>query len=380
MKSMITSKNSFSFKSALALILVAGMAFAIACKKDKPPKELKDFVQVNLVGNNDKYAPAHVDPTLLNAWGLSWSGNGIAWVSSTGGGVSGVYDREGATVRPPVTIPSPGGATGGLPTGQAFNGGTGFIVPANGQAARFIFVGVDGILSAWNGGLGNAASLIKNNSATSAYTGLTLAMSGGTPHLYAADFRAGKIDVWNQTWESVAMSFKDPYTARGYHPFNVQVVGTMLYVTYAKVGKDGKDVPGPGNGFVSVFTTEGQFVKRFASRGALNAPWGVASAADSFFVDTEDAATMNKKGGGYGDEFSGPIILIGNFGDGRINAYSEDGRHLGALRKHGRAIEIDGLWAISFAPTTSTIDQNRLYFTAGPDKEANGLFGYLIKE
>jgi uncharacterized protein (TIGR03118 family) len=374
MKRTITS-NSFSLRSLFALTLAGLMAFAVSCKKDKPPKELKDFVQVNLVGNNDKYAPARVDPLLLNAWGLSWSATGVAWVSSTGGGVSTVYNGEGGQVRPAVAIPSPGGNTGGLPTGQAFNGGTGFVL-SNGQPARFIFVGVDGILSAWNGAAANNALLVKNNSATSAYTGLTLAMSNGAPHLYAADFRAGKIEVWNQAWDVVPMTFKDPYLPNGYAPFNVQVVGTMLYVTYAEVGPDGRDVPGQGNGFVSIFTTEGQFVKRFASRGALNAPWGVAAAPDSFFVDTEDANVMK---GGH-DEFEGPVVLIGNFGDGRINAYSQYGRFLGPLRKKGRAIEIDGLWAISFAPTTSTISQDRLYFTAGPDKEANGLFGYIIKE
>ncbi len=371
MKRMITSKTTF------AALLLAGMAFAIACKKDKPPKALKDFVQVNLVGNNDKYSPARVDPQLLNAWGLSWSAGGVAWVSSTGGGISAVYNSEGGPVRPPVAIPSPGGATGGLPTGQAFNGGAGFVL-SNGQPARFIFVGVDGILSAWNAGAANNALLVKDKSATSAYTGLTLAMSNGEPHLYAADFRAGRIEVWNQNWESVAMTFKDPYLPKGYAPFNVQVVGASLYVTYAKVGPDGRDVPGAGNGFVSIFTTEGQFVKRFASRGALNAPWGVASAPDSFFVDTEDADMMMK--GGHDDELNGPVILIGNFGDGRINAYSQYGRFLGPLRKHGRTLVIDGLWAISFPPTTSPIDQNRLYFTAGPDEEANGLFGYIIKE
>lgn len=389
MKRTITRTNSFSVRSLLALILTGCMTFAIACKKDKPPKALKDFVQVNLVGNNDKYAPLRVDPLLLNAWGLSWSAGGVAWISSTGGGVSTVYNSEGGQVRAAVAIPSPGGATGGLPTGQASYSGTGgFRLAVNNQSARFIFVGVDGILSAWNGGAGNNAVLIKNNSATSAYTGLTLARINTLPYLYAADFRANKIDVWDSLWNPVAMPFKDPHMAKGYAPFNIQVVGDWLYVTYAKVGPDGRDVPGNGNGFVSIFTTQGQFVTRFASRGALNAPWGVAAAADSFFVDTQDEMTMKgghgNSGGGHGhdddDELNGPVILIGNFGDGRINAYSKFGRFLGPLRKHGKAIEIDGLWAIGFAPLTSTISQNRLYFTAGPDLETNGLFGYIIKE
>lgn len=373
-------KRTIDPKNIVVFVFISCMAFAIACKKDKPPKELKDFVQVNLVGNNDKYAPARVDPGLLNAWGLSWSATGVAWVSSTGGGTSVVYNGEGGQVRAAVAIPSPGGATGGLPTGQVFNGGATFIVPANNQAARFIFVGLDGILSAWNGGLGNNAALIKNNSATSVYTGMTIANSNGIPHLYAADFRAGRIEVWNDTWNNVAMPFKDPYLPKGYAPFNIQAAGAQLYVLYAKVGPDGRDVPGYGNGFVSIFSTEGKFVKRFSSRGALNAPWGLAVAPDSFFVDTEVTELGAKGGHGNDYDINGPVVLVGNFGDGRINAYDQDGRHLGALKKRGRTIEIDGLWAIGFAPATSAIDQKRLYFTAGPDKEANGLFGYLIKE
>jgi uncharacterized protein (TIGR03118 family) len=374
MKRTFYSRNVFATKT-LAFVLAGCMAFAVACKKDKPPKELKDFTQVNLVGNTDKYAPLRVDPLLINAWGLSWNPGGVAWVSSTGGGVSLVLNREGGQQRAPVAIPSPGGTTGGVPTGQVFHGGTGFLLP-NGLPARFIFVGVDGILSAWNAG--NFALVVKNNSATSAYTGMTIANRGTSPHLFAADFRAGKIEVWNEAWESVALPFKDPYLPKGYAPFNIEVGAGNLYVMYAKVGPDGRDVPGMGNGFVSIFTTEGQFVKRFASRGALNAPWGFAIAPDSFFVDTD--ADMDLKGGHDNDELSGPVVLVGNFGDGRINAYSSHGRFLGPIRKHGRALEIDGLWAISFAPTTSTIDQKRLYFTAGPDLETNGLFGYIIKD
>lgn len=378
MKRTITRRNNFSAGSSVALILFVCMAFAIACRKDRPPQVLKDFTQVNLVGNNDEYAPARVDPTLINAWGLSWAASGIAWVSSTDGGVSEVYNGEGGQVRAPVAIPSPTEASGGAPTGQAMNPSTGFRLPTNNQAARFIFVGEDGVLSAWNGGAGNNAVRIKDNSATSTYTGLTLAMNNGVPFLYAADFRANRIEVWDTLWNNVWMQFKDPYLPHGYAPFNIQVVGTMLYITYAKVASDGEEEAGPGKGFVSIFTTGGQFVKRFASRGELNAPWGVAAAPDSFFVASDE--DMNMKGGGHDDELNGPVILVGNFGDGHINAYSQNGRFLGPLRRHGKAIEIEGLWAISFPPTTSTLDQKRLYFCAGPDDEENGLFGYIIKE
>lgn len=377
MKKNITSRNGIPMLTGS--LLLALLLFSFGCKKIHTPKQLKDFKQVNLVANNDEYGASHIDPVLLNAWGLTFSATGIAWVSSQAGHVSTVYDKEGTTVRPPVNIPSPGGPTGGNPTGVVFNGGTDFVL-SNGQPARFIFVGVDGILSGWNGAAGNTALLVKNDAATSAYTGLTLATNGGANFLYAADFRAGKIAVWDRTFTPVTMTFKDPGIPSGYAPFNIQVVGTWLYVQYAKVGPDGRDEPGLGKGFVSVFTTAGAFVKRFASRGLLNAPWGIASAPASFFVDME-AMAANSKSGKHDDFDDEPLVLVGNFGDGRINVYRENGQFLGQLKGHGKTITIDGLWAISFPPATATtIDPNRLYFTAGPDEETDGLFGYLIKE
>jgi uncharacterized protein (TIGR03118 family) len=356
-------------------LLFTVMAVSSGCKKGNTPKALKDFSQVNLVANNGEYGAAHIDPLLLNAWGLAFSSGGTAWVSSQLGHVSTVYDKEGATVRAAVNIPSPGGATGGNPTGVVFSGSATDFMLSNGQPARFIFVGVDGILSAWSGAAGNNALLIKNNSATSAYTGLTLAANGGANYLYAADFRAGKIAVWDKTFAPVSMPFKDPHLPSGYSPFNIQVVGSWLYVMYAKVGADGEDQPGYGNGYVSIFTTAGAFVKRFASRGTLNAPWGIAATPAGFFDDMDDDKNKGK------GNIPETVLLVGNFGDGRINVYSEDGDFIGQLKAHGRTVVIDGLWALSFPPVTATtIDPNRLYFTAGPDDETHGLFGYIIKD
>jgi uncharacterized protein (TIGR03118 family) len=343
----------------------------------KNPKTLKDFTQVNLVGNNDEYDPAHIDPHLVNAWGIAFSSNGIVWVNSQAGHVSSVYDREGNFIaaRPEVAIPSPGGPTGGNPTGVVVNidpntstadGNIPDFRLTNGQSARFMFVGVDGILSGWNPASGNFALVIQNNVATSAYTGLTIAQnSEGQYHLYAADFRAGKIEVWDKDFNSVNMPFMDPGLPSGYSPFNIQSIGDELYVMYAKVGPDGEDEASPGNGYVSVFDESGMFEKRFVSRGQLNSPWGVAKASAGFFTDES----------GQGQE----AILIGNFGDGHINAFSTGGKFLGQLRAHGNPIVIEGLWAISFPPATSTIDPNRLYFAAGPDDEEEGLFGYITK-
>jgi len=344
-------------------------------KPFKDPKTLKDFTQVNLVSNNGEYDALHTDPHLINAWGLTFSSGGTPWIGSQGGHVSSVYNSEGAFVaaRPEVAIPSPAGPvatnpTGGNPTGVTVNidPNTADFRLSNSQTARFLFVGVDGILSGWNPAAGNFALPIKNNVATSAYTGLTMAQNtAGQYYLYAANFRAGKIDVWDKNFSSVGLSFTDPDLPAGYAPFNIQNVGGRLYVMYAKVGTDGRDEAGPGNGYVDIYNADGMLLSRFVSRGQLDAPWGIAQAPATFFTDESGVGQA--------------AILIGNFGDGRINAYSVDGRFLGQLRAHGNPIVIDGLWAIMFPPSTSTIDQDRLYFTAGPDEEEDGLFGYIIK-
>jgi uncharacterized protein (TIGR03118 family) len=335
----------------------------------KEPKTLKDFNQVNLVGNNNEYSPAHIDPHLLNAWGIAFSASGIAWVSSQEGHVSAVYDREGnmLAARPEVAIPSPAGPTGGNPTGQVANMDTSAadFKLSNNATGRFFFVGVDGILSGWNPAAGNFALVIKNN-AGSAYTGVAMAQNDAKAwYLYAANFATGKIDVWDKNFASVNLPFSDPNLPAGYAPFNIQNVGGKLFVLYAKVGSNGEEEAGPGKGYVDIFNADGILEKRFASAGQLNAPWGVAQAPDTWLSD-ENGQTQ-------------PAILIGNFGDGRINAYSLNGKFLGQLRAHGQPIEIEGLWAIMFPPATSTIDPNRLYFAAGPDDEEDGLFGYITK-
>jgi uncharacterized protein (TIGR03118 family) len=383
-KNQFMKKNSISAvscKFSAGFLLVASLAFTTGCKKDINPKEVKDFKQVNLVANNNEYNNPGVDSVLLNAWGLAFSSTGTAWVSSQAGHVSTIYDKDGNIVRPPVSIPSPGGPVGGNPTGVVFNGSGDFVL-SNGQPARFIFVGVDGILSGWNGAAGNNALLIKNNVATSAYTGLALAVNAGSNFLYAANFRTGKIDVWDKNFNAVSMPFHDPTLPAGYSPFNIQLLGNWLYVAYAKVGPNGKDQAGPGNGYVSIFKSNGEFVKRFASKGYLNAPWGITTATPGFFTDNDgydNKESINSKTGN--QDNNDPILLVGNFGDGRISAYTADGQFIGQLKGHGHTIVIPGLWALTFPPASATsIDPNRLYFTAGPDDEEDGLFGYLIKE
>ena len=380
------------FRSRVAVLwLAACLVLTFGCRRmviDK--KDLRDFQQVNLVDNNGKYGGKLKDPTLLNAWGLAFSSNGIAWVNSNGAHLSELYTAEGAIVRAPVKIPSPTDTVGGLPSGIVFSGGKGFKL-SNGGAAAFLFVGEDGILSGWNGTANTRALVIKNNAGASEYKGLALASNGGANFIYAANFMTGKVDVWDTTFAPVSMPFRDPGLPAGYAPFNIQAVGSWLYVTYAKVGPDGDDQAGPGNGFVDIYNTDGSFVKRFASRGTLNSPWGVAMAPAGFLQSNnmgDDDNDHNKgedhnSGRGGHDDFdaSQPVILVGNFGDGRINVYTLDGRYQGQLQTHKKTIVIDGLWALSFPPSTATaIDPNRLYFTAGPNDESDGVFGYLIKQ
>lgn len=371
-------KNHFSISFILLLFLITG------CQKNlnnpseklnsnleanenstKVPQSLKDFHQVNLISDLADFNPARVDTRLNNAWGLSSSPTGIIWISSSGGGNSFVVNKEGVQAIAPVNIPSPSDLTGGgQPTGQVFNSSTGFKLP-NGNAARFIFAGAEGTISGWNGGTTAIRKI--NKSPNSFYSGLAIATDAGNTFLYAADFAQGKIDVFDTGWNEVSKPFWDANLPAGYSPFNIQAIGNQLYVMYAKVGPDGDEVHSPGTGVVDIYNTDGSLNKRLVTNGQLNAPWGVAKAPKSFW-------------GSEFDNTPGDAILIGNFGDGRINAYSSEGTFLGQLRAHGEPIVIDGLWGIMFAPSTATtVDPNRLYFAAGPADETHGLFGYIIK-
>lgn len=367
---------SFGFTSPATMLLFASLSLVISCRKNDDVKKLKNYEQVNLVDNNGAYGAPHQDPKQINAWGLSWSPGGTAWVNSQSGHVSALYSGEGVAPRAAVDIPSPADTIGGNPTGTVFNGTAEFLLP-NGNPARFLFVGLDGILSGWNGG--NRALTIKDNSSTSVYTGMAIGANGGMNYIYASDFKSGKIDVWDGGFNSIAMDFKDPSLPSGYSPFNIQNVGDWLYVMYAKVGADGRDEKGVGNGIVSIFKMDGSFVKRFATKGSLNSPWGVALAPAGFFEDDDDNRSMDSKSGKHYDDST--MVVVGNFGDGRINAFSPNGDFIGQLKSHGHTIVIDGLWALSFAPVTATaIDPGRLYFTAGPNHEQDGLFGYIVKK
>jgi uncharacterized protein (TIGR03118 family) len=323
------------------------------------------YRQTNLV--SDVPGAAQVtDPSLVNAWGMSAGPTTPVWVSDNGTDSATLY--SGATHKTPVAkVPLTVSIPGGEPTGQVFNPTDGFVV-ASGMdmgPARFIFASESGNITGWNPGVPMPATSTQAqpavHTADAVYKGLALAQSGGNTYLYAADFHHGKIDVFDSKFMPATLSgdFTDPNIPAGFAPFNVQAIGSVLFVTYAKQDADAHDdVAGPGNGFVDAFTTDGHLIRRVVSGGALNSPWGLALAPSGFGAFSH-------------------ALLVGNFGDGAINAYSPfSGRFLGRLRGKNGPITIDGLWGLRFGNGTAG-DPRTLLFTAGPDGEAHGLFGSI---
>ena len=329
------------------------------------------YVQTNLVSDIPGVA-AHTDPNLSNPWGISSSATSPFWVSDNKTGVSTLYNGNGEPfpLQNPlvVNIPPPGGGTPpAAPTGQVFNGGSNFNLGPN-QPARFIFATEDGTISGWNPAANPTNAILKvDNSAIGAvYKGLAIGNNGTGDFLYAANFSAGKIDVFDSAFglTTLSGSFTDPNMPSGFAPFNIQNVGGALLVTYAvqDVAKH-DDVAGAGNGIVDVFDLNGNLEKRLISSGPLNSPWGLALAPPNFGVFSND-------------------LLVGNFGDGRINAFDPTtGNFLGTmLDKDGNPIVNTGLWGMKFGNGGTGGAANILYFTAGipgPNGavEDHGLFG-----
>ena len=378
-------KNKFSisrFTRKGIPVLISGMSMVISSchKTDVDHQPLRNFKQINLVANKSLYNPRTIDATLINGFGLAWSPTGLAWVNSVGGHVSELYNADGSIGGPNVKIPSPTEDINGLPTGIVFSGGKGFQIPTG--TAAFLFSGFDGVISGWNGAAGLNAKRLKNPPNAS-FTGLTIASEGKNNFLYAANFGENKINVWDTNFTKVTMSFTDPSIPSGFSPYNIEAVGGQLFVLYSEIGSNGLPVKGKGKGFISIFTTDGKFIRRFASEGTLNVPWGITTAEKGFLQHddvTDNESSKTNETGNPALDFNDPVILVGNFGDGKINVFSTDGRFLGHLRSRNTVLEIDGLWALSFPPSTAAIDPHRLYFTAGPNNETDGLFGYIIKD
>lgn len=253
-----------------------------------------------------------------------------------------------------VVIPGDGSVTGQVNTsgapGGSFNGD------------NFLFVSEDGTISGWRGALGDRAEILQTGDPSNVYKGAAFATIGAHSYLLAADFRSGTIDVLKGDPDApeLAGRFEDPGLPSGFAPFNVQNLGGTIFVAYAKQGTGGEEETGAGLGFVSQFDLNGNFIGRVASEGPLDAPWGMAIAPDSF--------------GSLGGS-----LLVGNFGDGRINAYDlGTSTFIDQLRdSSGNPLSIDGLWALTVGNGSRGGSADAIYFTAGPDDETNGLFGVI---
>jgi uncharacterized protein (TIGR03118 family) len=314
----------------------------------------------NLVADTAGQAD-HTDANLVNAWGIAF-GTGPVWVANNHTGTSTLYNGLGVAISPPspITIPAASGVGLGTPTGIAFNGSSDFVV--NGSPARFLFATEDGAIAAWSGG---SSAVIKPGTPTAVYKGIAIAGNGADSHLrlYLADFHNGKIDVFDSAFAPTTATggFVDPTVPAGFAPFNITNIQGNLYVAYAKrtAGSD-DEVAGPGLGFVDVFDADGVLLGRVASRGKLNAPWGMALAPAGF------------------GKFSNHL-LVGNFGDGTINAYDpKNGNFAGQLRTpDGHVLTIDGLWGIAFGNGVLQQFTDTLFFAAGPVNETHGLYGSI---
>ena len=315
------------------------------------------YQQTNLVSDVPGLA-ATTDSNLVNAWGLTRSATSPWWVADNGTGVSTLYTGAGAIVPLVVTIPvPPGGTPPSTPTGTVFNA-----TAADFLGDHFIFVTEDGTISGWSGG--TSAVLRKNNAGSAIYKGLTIAQINGANFLYAANFFAGSVEVYDKDYMPVTLdpgAFSDPKIPSGFAPFNVQNINDKVFVTFAKQGEGNEDeVDGPGLGFVDEFDSSGNLLMRLRSGRWMNAPWGVALAPDNF------------------GKLSGRL-LIGQFGSGEIASFDPvTGNFHGLLRgPHGQPLSIDGLWALRFGNGAAAGPTNTLFFTAGIEDEEHGLFGKI---
>lgn len=313
-----------------------------------------DYIQVNLVANTAGFGAIRIDNNIANACGIAISPKGSIWIASNHTGKCVVYDKDGNQAIAPVNTPLNGFSNGASPNGVVYNSTSSFAI--NSQPAKFIFSTDDGIITGWSSG--NATiNKADRSSAKSVYKGIAIANDGTGDFIYAADFSNSKIDVFDQAFSYVAnTAFEDPTIPAGYAPFNIRAINGMLFVTYAKQKfPNNRDYEsGVGNGYVNIFSPDGKFLKRFCSEGMLNAPWGITQAPAEF------GQLAN-------------AILIGNVGDGRINVFDASGNYKGQLENNGTPISVNGLWDIAFSATCST----QLYFTAGPQEETYGLFGYI---
>lgn len=342
-------------KYLFAVIIVA---LALLSAAHSAAAQANAYQQTNLVSDTSGMAN-HTDPKLVNPWGISFFPGQPFWIADNNSGYSTVYDASGDQELA-VVIPAPAGDTmPATPTGTVINSTGGFLV--GGVTSQFLFDSEDGTISGWNG-TGSAILAVNNSGKSAVYKGLALVSpAGAAPYLAATNFRSGAVEAYDENFAATnpGGSFSDPNLPAGYAPFNIQQVGNQLFVTYALQDAAKHDpVNAAGNGVVDVYDLKGNFQSRFATGGHLNSPWGVVEASANFGAFSND-------------------ILIGNFGDGTIDAFDSHGNFLGQLQDAtGTAISNGSLWALVFG-AGGTGDANTLYFTAGLANESHGLFGAI---
>jgi uncharacterized protein (TIGR03118 family) len=314
---------------------------------------------------SDQEGAATLDPTLVNAWGLSFSPTGLAWIAANGSGQVNVYDVTGHPTAPGMTVPTTAGnAPPSAPTGQVFNND-----PSAFNGDTFIVSTEDGTIAGWQGAAGRTfETRIDSTNRNAVYKSVALGSWRGSKRLFAADFHNGAIDVFDQSYVPVRTGggFVSTIPA-GFAPFNLAIINDALVVTYAEQdAMKHDDVKGAGLGIVDLFDADGNLIQRLTSKGVLNAPWGLAVTPWSW------GELANR-------------LLIGNFGDGHINSFRINETETGfkaisegpLADENGEPLKIDGLWAIGFGPGAGGFDSRTLYFTAGPGNEMHGTFGKL---
>ena len=351
---------------ALAAALLAALC-APALASDRDPA---GYVVTPLVSNGSVPTP-YVDPNMVNTWGVSFNPVGLVWVTNNRTGTSTLYDGFGA-VNPLVVVVPPAGRRGtGSPTGIVFSGTADFRV-SNGTTAgpsRFIFASDDGLISGWapNVDLHNAIRAAITTGAD--YTGLAIAHSSTGARLYAADVKNGRVDMFDSEFRKLEApgAFVDPTLPSNLKPFGIQEIGNQVYVTYTKQwGSGGSGSSGSGgsgssggsvDSAVSVFDADGRFVRRAIARSTLKQPWGLAVAPANF--------------GKYSNR-----LLVGDFHDGTITAYDNNGALLGTLNDtRGQPLRIPGLWGFQFGNGVNNQPTNALFYGAGPNGMGGGVYG-----
>jgi uncharacterized protein (TIGR03118 family) len=333
-------KLAFTICLGLAVLLVSSPALA-------------QYKLTNLVSNQVGKAP-HIDPLLVNAWGLAYGPTGPFWIGDAGSGWSTLYDGHGVAKSLQVVVPSETGAGTGSPTGVVFNGSPDFQV--QGWSTFFLFATLDGTISAWSPqtNLNNALIQVDNSASGAVYTGLAITSKPSGNLLYAADLVNNKVDVYDGAFHWVT-SFTDSALPAGYGPFNVQDIGGFLYVAFVPID-------GSRGGVIDIFQEDGTFVRTLAQGKPLNQPWGFAAAPNNF------------------GKFSNTLLVSNNTNSGTINAFNlVSGKFLGTLRDaNGKNIVIDQLWGIEFGGGTANNGRtNQLFFTAGPHNNLAGTFGKI---